>query len=642
MVLSSLRVLMVEDSETDARLLARELRRGAREVTFARVEDDASMREALTRAEWDVVTSDWSMPTFSAPAALALVAELGLDVPFIIVSGTIGEAAAVAAMRAGAHDYFIKGNLTRLLPAIERELREAEGRAARRRAEQELVKAAERNRALFECTPLPTWVFDRSSLKFLEVNEAAVRHYGYSREEFTALTIADIGLPEDEALLQRAAQGTGIDDGSWRHRKKDGTVISVELTTHDFELEGKAVRLVSSNDVSERRRTEAALRKTEEQLQQSRKMDAIGSLAGGIAHDFNNLLSAIIGYAGLALGELEPADPIRADIEQVLEAGQRAAVLTRQLLAFSRKQMLELSVLDLNDVVERMEKMFSRLIGENIQVTVINDRSLGRIHADAGQIDQVLLNLVVNARDAMPDGGRLTIETANAELDAAYAADHVDVIPGHYVMLAVGDTGAGMSEATRNRVFEPFFTTKEHGTGLGLATVFGIVKQSGGHIFLHSELGKGTTFRIYFPRNDQEPAPADSVPPLPVTLSGSETVLLAEDNPQVCGLACAILRRNGYDVLEAPSGGDAFLICEQYAGAIHLLLTDVVMPRMSGRQLAERLAPLRPEMRVLYMSGYSDDSIGHHGVLDAGIALIEKPLSPEALLRKVREVLDAP
>jgi PAS domain S-box-containing protein len=633
---------MVEDSDTDAKLLARELQRGGRAVTFARVEDDASMRAALTSAEWDVVTSDWSMPTFSAPAALALIAELGLDVPFIIVSGTIGEAAAVAAMRAGAHDYFIKGNLTRLLPAIERELREAEGRAARRRAEQELVKAAERNRALFECTPLPTWVFDRSSLKFLEVNEAAVRHYGYSREEFSQLTIVDIGLPEDEALLRRAAQGTGIDDGSWRHRRKDGTTISVELTTHDFELEGKAVRLMSSNDVSERRRTEAALRKTEEQLQQSRKMDAIGSLAGGIAHDFNNLLSAIIGYAGLALSELKPADPVRADIEQVLEAGQRAAMLTRQLLAFSRKQMLELSVLDLNDVVERMGKMFSRLIGENIQVTVVNERSLGRIHADAGQIDQVLLNLVVNARDAMPEGGKLTIETANAELDAAYAADHVDVVPGHYVMLSVSDTGGGMSEATRKRVFEPFFTTKEQGTGLGLATVFGIVKQSGGHIFLHSELGKGTTFRVYFPRNDQEPTRADSVPAQLATLCGSETVLLAEDNPQVCGLACAILRRNGYNVLEAPSGGDAFLICEQYASTIHLLLTDVVMPRMSGRQLAERLAPLRPDMKVLYMSGYSDDSIAHHGVLDAGIALIEKPLSPDALLRKVREVLDTP
>ncbi len=334
---------------------------------------------------------------------------------------------------------------------------------------------------------------------------------------------------------------------------------------------------------------------------------------------------------------------MRAEVKEILRAGERATDLTRQLLAFSRRQMFAAEVVDLNEILTGMDKMLARILGEDIELTTLRSTGLGKAKLDVGQIEQVIMNLVVNARDAMPDGGSLTIETANVELDDAYALEHPGVTPGSHVMVAVSDTGIGMDRATQERVFEPFFTTKESGkgTGLGLSTVFGIVKQSGGSIWLYSEPGKGTTFKVYFPRTEEAPVADRASSRAPALAErGSETILLVEDEEQVRALARAILKRQGYQVLDAANPGEALLLCERFSGTIDLLVTDVVMPQMSGRQLAERLASLRPTMKVLYMSGYTDNAIVHHGLLEEGIHFLQKPITPQTVAQKVRVVLD--
>ncbi len=385
------------------------------------------------------------------------------------------------------------------------------------------------------------------------------------------------------------------------------------------------------------------LARTQDQLLQAQKMEAIGRLAGGVAHDFNNLLTVISGRSELLLRRLRADDPLRRGLDLIHSTAERAAELTRQLLAFSRKQVLQPTVLQLNAVVAGLAPMLQRLIGEDIELLTVLDPALGPVKADSAQLEQVLMNLAVNARDAMPQGGRLALETANIPLDAAYARQHGGVDSGPYVMLAVTDTGCGMDAEIRAHIFEPFFTTKGpgKGTGLGLATVYGIVKQSGGQIWVYSEPGQGTTFKIYLPQVDGAGEMSEPGTPLPEASQGSETILLVEDEEGVRDLARDILQANGYTVLGASYGAEAVQLCKRHAGPIHLLLTDVVMPHMSGRQLAERLAPLYPEMKILYMSGYTDNAVVHHGVLDPGTAYLQKPFSPGSLARKVREVLDA-
>jgi two-component system cell cycle sensor histidine kinase/response regulator CckA len=380
----------------------------------------------------------------------------------------------------------------------------------------------------------------------------------------------------------------------------------------------------------------------EGQLRQAQKMEAVGRLAGGVAHDFNNVLSVILSYADLMLESLQRDDPMRDDVEEIRTAGGRAADLTRQLLMFSRQQVLEPMVLDLNDLLARMDKMLQRILGEDVDLLFVGASNLGRLRADPSSIEQVVMNLVVNARDAMPTGGKLTIETANVDLDEDFVRHHVNTKAGPYVMLAVTDTGVGMDAATRSRVFEPFFTTKpvDKGTGLGLSTVFGIAQQSGGCVYVYSEPGAGTTFKVYLPRVDREIDKARVTTVMPMR-RGSETILLVDDDEQVRLVARNILRKNGYHVLDAGHAGEALLLCEQHPGTIHLLLTDVVMPQLSGPELAKRLAKSRPGMRLICMSGYTDDSIVRHGVLGNEIAYLQKPITPESLTRKVREVLDA-
>jgi two-component system cell cycle sensor histidine kinase/response regulator CckA len=391
--------------------------------------------------------------------------------------------------------------------------------------------------------------------------------------------------------------------------------------------------------------TDVTARRTlEAQYIQAQKMEAVGRLAAGVAHDFNNLLSVILSYSELISSDLKTDEPLRADIEEIRTAGLRAADLTRQLLAFSRQQVLDTKVLGLNQSLTGIETMLGRLLGADIELTMLPAPGLGNVRADPGQVEQIIMNLAVNARDAMPQGGKLTIETANVELDADYVRSHHDVRTGPHVMMAVSDTGAGMDRATLSRIFEPFFTTKEQGkgTGLGLATVFGIVKQSGGHIFVYSEPGKGSTFKIYFPRvgGAVDPLPSRDAAPEPARRVA--TILLVEDEDQVRTMARTILRRQGHVVLDASNGGEALLICEQHGGNIDLLLTDVVLPRMSGRRLAERLAPIRPAMKVLFMSGYADDAIVHHGIIDSGVTFLQKPFTPTSMARKVSEVLREP
>jgi two-component system, cell cycle sensor histidine kinase and response regulator CckA len=475
------------------------------------------------------------------------------------------------------------------------------------------------------------------------VNPAFERITGYDQMEVIGQTPSILKSGRHDAAFYGNLWETLRRGEAWRgtflDKRKDGTLFEEDAVISPVrDPSGQVVNYVAvKRDVTE-------VRRMEERLRQSQKMEAVGRLAGGVAHDFNNLLTAISGYSDLLIHRLPDGSTLRRDVEEIRKAGDRAAALTRQLLAFSRRQVLQPKVLDLNAVVTNMGQMLRRLIGEDIELSTDLSPSLSRVNADPGQIEQVIVNLAVNARDAMPDGGRITIATTDAELSPAYAAAYPEVHPGPHVLLSVADTGQGMSDETQTHLFEPFFTTKEggKGTGLGLATVYGIVQQSGGHIRVNSAADRGSTFLIYLPRVD---APEDGEqgtdrPLLPHPSPGTETILLAEDEEVVRRLAQEILSRNGYKVLEAGNGRAALLLSEAHRGEIHLLLTDVVMPKMSGMELTERIRLQRPDLRILYMSGYTDDAILHHGVLEDGIPFLQKPFTPEGLARKVREVLD--
>jgi two-component system, cell cycle sensor histidine kinase and response regulator CckA len=506
----------------------------------------------------------------------------------------------------------------------------------RKRAERRLLESEEEYRLIFDSNPHPMAVFDVGTLSFLAVNEASVHLYGYSRDEFLAMSVTDLRpAAELPALLQQLEtlrDTPGLVTSLVKHRKKDGTLLDVEAASNPIEFRGQQARLVLANDVSERKHLEA-------QLRQAQKMEAVGRLAGGVAHDFNNSLGVILGYTELLLRQVGEAQ--RGKLEQILKATQRASGLTRQLLAFSRKEVVDPKVLDVNALLADLAKMLGRLIGEDVELVIEPGAGLGCVKADAGQLEQAVMNLCVNARDAMPDGGALRVETANVDMDAAQCA-HLDPMePGRYVRLTVSDTGSGIEKEILTKIFEPFFTTKDQdkGTGLGLAMVYGMVKQAGGYVWVESEMGRGTTFAVYLPRVDEVAAPAVLVPGVSMPTKGSETILLVEDEGALREIAREVLEEHGYRVIEATGPHKAIEICHRDPEPIDLLVTDVVMPAMNGRALADALVAARPGLRVLYMSGYTNDVIAHSGVLESGTLLLEKPFTVQALLERVRTAL---
>ncbi len=473
---------------------------------------------------------------------------------------------------------------------------------------------------------------------FVEVNKAFEKKTGYTREEVLGKTPHELGIwvdpgKREEALQILLEQGT-LRDFEAEFRLKSGEVRTFSVSADIVELAGEKLSLAICRDITERK-------ELERQLALSQKMEAIGRLAGGIAHDFNNLLTIIMGQTDLLLLTMSDGDKSREALEEIRQAAKKAAFLTRQLLAFSKRQVLKPKILDLNSIVSDMERMLSRLIGEDVEIITVRDPGLWRVRLDPAQIEQVLLNLAVNARDAMPKGGRLRIETSNIWVKERPHGSWGPVFtPGPYVVLKVSDTGMGMDESTKQKIFEPFFTTKEKGTGLGLSTVYGIVTQSGGHIEVESSPGSGTTFSLYFPATEtSELLATTGGEMLTGTWSGSQTVLVAEDEPMVRRLICSVLRERGYTVLEAEDGLSASRLAEQYNGPIHLLITDVVMPAMSGQELTKRVKASRPGTKILYISGYTEEAISRFGALEEGAFFLEKPFTPDSLARKIREIL---
>ncbi len=633
-----LRLLLVEDSENDALLVVRELTRGGYEIAYERVWDAGSMRAALDRQSWDLVLSDHSMPQFSGRAALQVLRERHPDVPFIFVSGTIGEDAAVEAMRMGAQDYLNKSNLRRLVPAIQRELREAEGRRERHRAEVALRESEDRFEKVFQASPVGITISTLAEGRYLDVNAAFLRMIGRTRDEVVGHTAFDIAFWRDPAdrtrIMERLRSGGGAaQEIETTVQAKDGALRHVLVALEQVDFSGVPCVVALVHDVT-------GPKLLEQQLNQAQKMEAVGRLAGGVAHDFNNMLTVITSYCELMLGDLETGDRRRDDIEEILKAARGAATLTRQLLAFSRQEVIQPRPISVNAIVAGTEKMLKRVIGEDVELVADLAAEPATVMCDPGQLEQIVMNLVVNARDAMPEGGKLRIATTATSLDESTLREHPLAGPGRYVVLEVNDTGIGMDAATREHIFEPFFTTKEQGkgTGLGLATVYAIAKQVGGFVWVDSAPGAGSSFRVFFPSIDAAPSAVErnSAAELP---RGTETVLLVEDATAVRTVIRQVLERLGYTVLDAADGQLALEVAARHHGPIDLVVTDIVMPALGGRELAERLRQVRPDIRILYTSGYTDDAVVRNGVLDAEFVFMQKPFTPETLASKVREAL---
>jgi PAS domain S-box-containing protein len=668
------RILYVEHHQTDIDLTLKHFADVAAHLSLEVVHSPNRALALLQEDNVDLVLADLRMPDMTALDLLREAKHLGLLTPFIIITGKGDEAAAVAALKLGAYDYIVKRDnyLTHLPYAIENAISRSQLIQANRRLQTELAEReraqAENARLLVEgigqrqrldeiIASVPGLVWeawgrpDDADQKTNFVSNHIERMLGYSVQQWLSTPNFWLSIvhPEDKerAALEAAEFFTsgkgGISQFRWIAR--DERVVWVEAhSTVICDDKGNPLGMRGVTiDITASKEAERSRAQLEEQLRQAQKIDSIGRLAGGVAHDFNNILTAIRGYAELLLLELAPGDPMRSSVTEIRRAGERAADLTRQLLAFSRRQLLQPRVLALNSLIADSIKMLKRLLGEDIELVTLQDPELGHVKADAGQMEQVILNLALNARDAMPQGGKLTLETRNVTLQEQYAQKHFSLQPGSYIMLAISDIGCGMDPQTLSHIFEPFFTTKEpgKGTGLGLSTVYGIVQQSGGSIWVYSEPGRGTTFKIYLPRIEEPLGEAEEKPQTePDNPRGSETILVVEDDEIVRKLTGQALRRYGYQVVEAANGPEALLAREKHPGTIPLMVTDVVMPQMSGPELAARLRELHPETQVLYMSGYTDDAVVRHGILDAALYFLQKPFNPGALVRKVRAILD--
>ena len=625
MNLEGIRVLLVEDNPGDARLFVELVREtGSGHLKLEHVERLSSALERLSREHFDVVLLDLSLPDAQGLDTLTRAHGHAPKVPIVVLTGLDDELLAVKAVRLGAQDYLVKGHVDGDL--LVRSVRYATERG---RAMEALERREEHYRSLIENSldVVSILNFD-GTIRYASPSHERI--LGYSLTELVGQNILSLVHPGDAPSVQEAMKSPDRSESlEFRFRHKDGSWRVLESFARNLShLAGVSGIVVNSRDVTDRKRLE-------EQLHHSQRLEAVGRLAGGVAHDFNNLLMIITGYSQMLVDGMHPEDPARADLMQVVKAAERATDLTRQLLAFSRRQVVRPAFLSLNTLVQDMDRMLRRVIGEDIELVTALAPALKTVRADPGQIEQVVVNIAVNARDAMPNGGKLTLETANLEVTEESGKMHVAPKPGDYVMLSMTDTGCGMDAQVLARVFEPFFTTKEQGTGLGLSTSYGIIKQSGGDIWVDSKPGHGTIFRIYLPIVEQ---PADGlVVPLESPVSqGTETILLVEDEDGVRRVLETMLKRHGYEVLSSASATEAMTVADRHAGAIDLLVTDIVMPGMSGRKMAERMMEQRPSMRVLFVSGYGEplDPQGR-------TAFLQKPFTTEELALKIRDVLHA-
>jgi two-component system cell cycle sensor histidine kinase/response regulator CckA len=636
----SIHVLLLEDSSDDAFLIVAGLRRSGLDITYERVETADAAAAALRGRSPDVVISDYNMPGFGAADGLQLLRDSGLDVPFILVSGQVGEEAAAALMRAGAHDFVLKDRLTRLAPAIQRELREAADRQRGREAETALRTSERRFRLIAEHAQDVIFRYRHGPPAELDyISPAVTGITGYDPDELyrrPELIFAMVEV-EDRDRFELSWHAPTPEPLVIRWRRRDGRPVWIEQRAVAVAEDGVTATEGILRDVTERVVAEQEQIRLERQLRHAERLEALGLLAGGIAHDFNNLLAVIMGRADLALLELPTESPHRSGIEGIAEAAQRGAALTRQLLIFSRLEPARLETLDLNAVVTGTEQLLRRTIGEDIEFDTLLEPGPHPVTVDRGRLEQIILNLVVNARAAMPDGGRLTISTTTVGVPRTPGPDPAP--HGPQILLSVTDTGTGMEPEVADRVFEPFFTTKGpgQGTGLGLATVHGAVQDAGGHIELHTQPGKGTTFRIHLPLADLDAIRAPDAP-APVPPGNGETVLVVEDDAAVREVIRLILGRSGYHLIEASSPDDALELCLARSTSIDLVLTDAIMPGMSGPQLIERLRRIRPDLPTVLMSGHLALPDGH--TVPADTPLIRKPFSTAELLRHLREVLD--